>query len=98
MDFEATMPNEALDLLEEAANKATPGIWNCWGGTHVHAPHLAPKCTTIAQTLLPDKIEGGQFQQAKADAEYIALVNPQVVLHLIDEIRAYRAHFAAHRQ
>lgn len=91
MNFEKTMPDEALGLLENAAKAATPGPWNCWGGTDVHAHHLAPKCTTIAQTLLPDKIESGQYEQAKADAEYISLVNPEVIKLLIEEIRYRRA-------
>lgn len=86
-----------LDLLEARAKAATPGPWK-----NVDTPAMSvcdeihdANGTRIAMALTTRHPRDGEqfidFDQAEANAAYIAAVSPAVVLGLIAELRKLRA-------
>lgn len=77
------MTDGDLEQLENRARAATPGPWR--------HPGRALVVSTIAKSepIVCDCISQ-EFAQAPKDADYIAAVNPAVVLELIAELRSAR--------
>ncbi len=73
-----------LDQLETTAKAATPGPWRHPGRA------LVVSRMSEDEPLVCDCISQERFAQAPKDADYIAAVNPAVVLELVAELRAER--------
>jgi hypothetical protein len=73
----------ALDRIAELAKKATPGPWHSPGIGEVHAPDHRVIVEAQFACNDPDSLCGTQ-----ADAEYIAALSPEVVLAMVEVIRA----------
>ena len=75
-----------LDLkkLREVALAATPGPWHSPGLNEVHdADH-----NTVAETHLFDEDDNAMEEESDANAEFIATLNPQTILALLDAYEA----------
>lgn len=71
-----------LDQLEALAKAATPGPWNPSPGRSLVVSRIDISEPVICNCL------SEQFAQAPKDAAFISAVGPDVVLELIEELRA----------
>jgi hypothetical protein len=81
------MTPEQREELKQAALKATPGPWHSPGLGELHTENH----DEIAQILYAHTDEG--YCGTDADADYIALANPEAVLSLIAQVEALEAKF-----
>lgn len=74
-----------LDSLEAKARAATPGPWHLWGSDAV---------TIEASTFIATASDTRPMPQQQADAAFIAAASPDVVLALVERVRAAEAHWS----
>lgn len=99
------MTNEQLDAIERAAKSATPGPWKdvptsggnrFWSMITADTPDIKGLVLAEVQNLRHTDVPG-QTKLSNVNAEYIAVVSPDVALALVAALRAARAEIAALR-